>query len=253
MRTPNILLVQFRTTQSALESEHQAILRSVGELGNVTARHIFDFNSAGELQDSCLRVDGVIFGGSGDFDLNGGREASDPAREKSQEILKLVEPAIRAIRLADKPFLGICYGHQLVAELFGGCICNNKEQSKFGTHEVDLTIDGRTDPIFQDLPHKFDAQYGHKDSICILPDGATLLASSDKCRGAMLRYGCHLYTTQFHPELTGEDMKARLQNSPEYLPEGTCLDTLARVSHEASKIIPRWCELIVCPVANACE
>lgn len=250
---PNILLIQFRTSPSAIENEQKAILRSIGDCGKVIAKHVFDFETSSALKESCLAADGVIFGGSGDFDLDGGRDLDDPARSTSIKILGLVKETIDAMVDFDKPFLGICYGHQLFAQLRNGCVCNNREQSKIGTHEVELTLDGRADPLFADLPQKFDAQYGHKDSICMLPDNATLLASSDKCVGAALRYGCNVYTTQFHPELTVEDVRFRLENSPGYLPEGVSLDSLARPSLEASKIIPKWCELIVHPNKMACE
>lgn len=253
MVMPHILLIQFRTSPKAIENEMKAVARSIGENGIVTNKHIFDYKTPEELALACISADGVIFGGSGDFDIDGGRELDDPARVTSQEILAKVSLAVEQIIALDKPFLGICYGHQLVAELRGGCICNNKEQSKIGTHEVELTMDGRLDPLFADLPQKFDAQYGHKDSICTLPDGAVLLASSNKCQGAALRYGCQVYTTQFHPELTVDDVRFRLENSPGYLPEGASIDTLARPSEEASRIIPKWCELIVKPATFACD
>lgn len=251
--TPNILLVQFRASPETIENEQRAVRRSIGNCGNVRTLSFFEAATAEELRDACLGADGVIFGGSGDFDIDGGRSPADPARATSAEILSKVRLAVDAIIASDKPFLGICYGHQLVAHIQGGCICNNKDQSKIGTHGVELTFDGRNDPLFAELPQRFDAQYGHKDSICALPDGATLLASSDKCNGAALRYGCNVYTTQFHPELTMDDVRFRMTNTSGYLPEGTSVEEIARPSPDADKIIPRWCELIVHPNRIACE
>jgi GMP synthase (glutamine-hydrolysing) len=102
---------------------------------------------------------------------------------------------------AGLPILGVCFGHQIIGEMHGGMVSNDREQAKMGSYEVSLTEEGKRDALFGDLPETFYAQYAHKDSVTNLPEGATLLASSPVCKFAALRYGPSIYTMQFHPEV----------------------------------------------------
>lgn len=171
--------------------------------------------------------DGVIFGGSYDFDFHGGRHESDPARIMSTIILGRSRNIVRYASEVNLPILGVCFGHQIIGEMHGGMVSNDREQSKMGAYEVSLTEAGKRDVLFGDLPETFYAQYAHKDSVTNLPEGATLLASSPSCKFAALRYGDKIYSMQFHPEV----QKFRL--GPEH------------PSPESSQLVQKWIERIV--------
>lgn len=225
-----ILIVQSRTDPEWVERERTNFENAVGNSAKLTFLSALDERLAWTYPDEFLKnADGVIFGGSSDFDFHGGRHEKDPARIMSLMILSRSRNLV-SYALAEKmPLLGICYGHQLIANMYGGDVQNDEEQSKFGSYEVQLTEEGKRDPLFKSLPESFIAQYAHNDSVTKLPQGATLLASSNGCRFSALRYGVSAYTVQFHPEVT------RFEDLPlEY-----------RDSAEASKLIPRWIERIV--------
>lgn len=186
----------------------------------------------------------VIIGGSGEFDFDGGRTDDDPARTTSHAILDRLTPIIQYVKEQKIPMLGICYGHQLVGEVYGARVVHDLTQNKVGTFAVELTKEGCEDPLFAELPREFLAQYGHKDSLSSLPAGATVLAVGERCRFSALRYGPLFYTLQFHPELTAQDSIEKLANSPGYLPEGGMPEDLIRESPEASTLIPRFLSLI---------
>ena len=225
-----ILVVQSRTNPEWLAREQEDFRRVIG--GGVVVEFLssVDEKLAWSSPAEFLRDrDGVIFGGSADFDFHGGRDERDPVRLMSFIILSRVKNLISYALAEYMPLLGICYGHQLIANTYGGAVGHDTEQSKFGSYEVQLTEAGKIDRIFKDLPESFIAQYAHKDSVTKLPEGATLLASSKECRFSVLRYGEKAYTTQFHPEVT------RFADLPQEY----------RDSAEASKIIPLWIERIV--------
>lgn len=221
-----IAVIQSRSTDTAIAREQKNIVRSVQGLAAVTFHSSLEEESRSpELLD---QYDGVIFGGSSDFDFHGSRDPHDPARIMSHEILHGLEKLIKRALNENFPVLGICFGHQLIGHTFGAECVNDKTQSKLGTFEVHLTAQGREDKLLSQLPETFNAQYAHKDTLTRLPEDATLLAQSPKCKYAALRYGGAMYTLQFHPEV--EMFERAYSHAP---------------SSEASSIIPLWIKTIV--------
>lgn len=248
-RMKEVLLVQFRTDPEGIASEQAHYRKTVPDTVMIRPVSIFDFmnseTGAAALRAAAHAHDATIFGGSAEFDLDGGRAHDDPARTTSYTILDVIRPLITDILEHDMPFLGVCYGHQLFAEHCGGTVTNDKAQKKVGTHTVMRTEAGRIDPIFRELPDVFYAQYAHKDSITNHPASATVLGSSPNCSFAALRYGNNIYTTQFHPELTADDLRRRLQCVAGYLPETTNLEEMLHESGEASDIIHLFCKEVM--------
>ena len=97
----------------------------------------------------------------------------------------------------DIPIFAICLGTQLLAVAGGGKV----ERARIG--EVGIySIFGvnEPDPIFTFNSELSVAQW-HEDQVTELPDGATLLASSELCRNQIYRLGTKSYGVQFHPEI----------------------------------------------------
>ena len=97
----------------------------------------------------------------------------------------------------DIPIFAICLGTQLLALAGGGKV----ERARIG--EVGIySIFGvnEPDPIFTFNSELSVAQW-HEDQVTELPDGATLLASSELCRNQIYRLGTKSYGVQFHPEI----------------------------------------------------
>lgn len=94
---------------------------------------------------------------------------------------------------ADLPILGVCWGHQMLAEVLGGTV-------EGGDYELGYTQIRQTtsDPLFDDVPDPFTAFATHSDHVVTLPEGATVLAEND-VGVQSFRHG-RVWTTQFHPE-----------------------------------------------------
>jgi len=101
------------------------------------------------------------------------------------------------------PVLGVCFGHQLLAEAYGGAVGRNPLGREIGTVRCALTRAGREDPLFAGVPSDFDVQATHEDEVRALPPGAELLATNAWSRVQAFRIGRNVRAVQFHPEMDG--------------------------------------------------
>jgi GMP synthase (glutamine-hydrolysing) len=95
------------------------------------------------------------------------------------------------------PVLGICYGHQLLAELMGATV--TRGESEFGPARLRLDA---PDSLFLNTPAEQTVWMSHSDSVSNLPHGATILARTSKCHVAAFAWPKRrLFGVQFHPEV----------------------------------------------------
>ena len=89
-----------------------------------------------------------------------------------------------------------------------------------GTHHVELTEAGKSDPLFEPFPPRFLAQMGHQDRVAELPPDAIELATNDVAPFQAFRLAdAPIYGTQFHSELDDKAERGRLITYRDHYPE----------------------------------
>ncbi len=101
---------------------------------------------------------------------------------------------------ASHPLLGICFGHQLMAQALGGEAGYHPDGPEIGTVPVILSPEAKDDPLFADLPEIFPAHVTHSQCALTLPPESVLLAQSDHEPHQAFRVGRRAWGVQFHPE-----------------------------------------------------
>ena len=102
-----------------------------------------------------------------------------------------LERFIRASFAAHVPMVGVCFGHQIIAQAMGG---------KVERHDGGWAV-GATDYDFGDQRLRLNAW--HRDQVTRVPAGARVVASNEFCANAALLYD-HAFTVQAHPEFRPE-------------------------------------------------
>ena len=107
----------------------------------------------------------------------------------------------RQILNFNKPILGICYGHQLLAKEFGG-IVKNQKKSEFGRCYIYKNRSSKLTKDFFDKKNKAEVWMNHTDVVKKAPKDFQSIASSDDYKYTIIQnLKKNIYGVQFHPEV----------------------------------------------------
>jgi GMP synthase-like glutamine amidotransferase len=129
--------------------------------------------------------------------LGGPQHANDDDR---YPYLMREKELLREVVKQDMPYLGICLGGQLLASALGAAVMRHS-MTEIGFYEVELTEEGRRDPLFKGFGGSQLIWHWHED-IFALPQGAVRLATSANTPDQAFRFGRCAYAVQYHIELT---------------------------------------------------
>ncbi|PUZ70766.1 hypothetical protein GQ55_2G260700 [Panicum hallii var. hallii] len=195
--------------------------------------HVFvaAFGGAGEAWDLYRAIDGELpapgdLGGYDGFVISG---SPHDAYGDEPWILRLCL-LVRELHAMRKRVLGVCFGHQVICRALGGRVGRARGGWDVGVREVDIAdalppcrfldaLRGRGQlprrakitEVHQDEVHlcnlartplQSDGVLAHGEQVWEVPEGAEVLASSDKTGVEMFRVGEHVLGIQGHPEYT---------------------------------------------------
>lgn len=145
---------------------------------------------------------------------------------------------VRRLREAERPFIGICFGHQLLAEALGGRVARAEQGWGVGIHRMDVL---HSELWMQPQQASCKLQYMHQDQVKLLPDGSVVLGRSDHCRVAMFRIGDKILGIQGHPEFTAAYIEALLNDRYERIGAGPVEKALAGLGQTTDEqVVTQW-------------
>lgn len=143
----------------------------------------YDIAQAGEDLPEVADFDGLVLSGS-EFGVYDDVPWMEPLRQ-----------LLHATRAAGKPIYGICFGHQLMADTFGGK-AEKVHDPVLGAQTYDF--EGRT----------VDVHVWHQDQVTQVPPGARITGSAPYCPVGALAYDFPAASIQFHPEYSEGQLRA---------------------------------------------
>jgi len=154
---------------------------------------------------------------------------------------------LRDISIKSIPTLGICYGHQLIAQTFGGSVGYHPKGKELGTVNIVLTEDGQKDPLLGVLPHDFLGHVAHSQSALKMPENACILAKNEFEPHHSFVINDYIWGVQFHPEFNAEITKLYVDEFKESLiKEGRNFEALKNSVQEhnfGKMLLKRFVEL----------
>ncbi len=140
---------------------------------------------------------------------------------------------------AKKKLLGLCFGHELIADVMGGKVERADCGWQIGIHTVEITqhrdfMQPKTDALY--LPMMCE------DQVQSIGEEATIMAQGKNSQYAILQYGDHILTTQGHPEFTQDFAKALITLRQDEFPSKRFEKGLASFSENQTdrETVFRW-------------
>lgn len=131
----------------------------------------------------------------------------------------------------DKPLMGICFGAQITAQALGAKSYEGKQGKEIGWSKITVNEDGKKTP-FRHLDGEFTHMMHWHGNTFDLPDGAVLLASSDKYHKQAYTYGDRIFCMQCHPEVTEKKLRLWYSSGKSEIEEvGSTVEKLQKDAH----------------------
>ena len=145
---------------------------------------------------------------------------------------------VRQLRAAEKPFVGVCFGHQMLAEALGGRVSKAATGWGAGVHNIEIT---QTEDWMTPAATQLRLQFMHQDQIAQLPPDGITLGSAPHCPIAIFRVGRKMLGIQAHPEFTPDYVEALLDDRVALIGAEKCAAAQASLRQTTDEgLVARW-------------
>lgn len=151
-----------------------------------------------------------------------------------------LEEFIGELDQAKKPFIGICFGHQLMVKALGGVVDRSDKGWGIGVTANQVVCQK---PWMAPHQQHLNIIASHQDQVIRLPKEVKVdvLASSSFCSYYMLAYGDHFISIQGHPEFTKDYSSALIDIRQEIIPFNRVQEGRASLTTNLDdQLIARW-------------
>lgn len=149
------------------------------------------------------------------------------------------ERLIRATLEADKPIVGVCFGHQLLAQALGGSVEKTVRGWGVGVHQYELSAAA---DWMNENPQRISCVVSHQDQVVETPEGARVLAGSTFCPNAVIEYAQGpAISFQPHPEFPHDFAEALMLARRGRIPADRIETGLQSLKTKSDRdLISRW-------------
>jgi len=137
-----------------------------------------------------------------------------------------------------KKLIGICFGHQLIAQALGGL--TQKSKNGWGVGNAVSNIE-KTMPWMGNAKQQFSLLVSHQDQVTTLPVDALLIASNEQCPNTGFQIASHMLAFQGHPEFSEDYLKYSMNKRRDLIGEekyNKALDSLK--GSQDSQLVAQW-------------
>ncbi|WP_189470219.1 type 1 glutamine amidotransferase [Litchfieldella qijiaojingensis] len=157
------------------------------------------------------------------------------SRHSSYDELLWMQPMralLRQVKDINRPIFGICFGHQIMVDAFGGLTQKAKNGWGVGVQKYYSSLSSE---CFSTGAFVF-----HQDQVAILPPEAKVIGGSEHCPNGIIQYDFPALSVQFHPEFSREYVRElAVRYSGSTIPEVTCrsaINSLDEISVDSSPL-----------------
>lgn len=155
-----------------------------------------------------------------------------------REWIDALKAFVREVHDSRKPFVGICFGHQVLAEALGGQVTPAEQGWGVGVHEMKIT---KPEAWMHPQQSDLKLQYMHSDQVQRLPPDSVVLAEAPHCPIAMFRVGTTMLGIEGHPEFPAPFVEALLRDRRSRIGPDRAKAALASLhQHADDSLAARW-------------
>lgn len=152
--------------------------------------------------------------------------------------IRALEAFVRTLHAEKRKVVGICFGHQLIAQALGGFVEKSSKGWGVGVHTYAVTA---PDLLSDHQGEQLRLLVSHQDQVAEMPPGAVEIVQNDHCDIGGMRIGKHVLTFQGHPEFVPEYAREIMEYRREVIGESRVEEGLASLAteHQGSRVA-RW-------------